>query len=104
MKLLLFVILLTGCAASMKELIVEAKECVAHSVNEQGVIGATPEQRTACWAPVNDKIAAKERAAELREKRQGPSCGGRLVAWCDWKGCQCVSSRDVQDALRRARL
>jgi len=98
MQYILLLAILGGCAASMDELIVEAKECVDQSTNLQGVIGATGEQRQVCWAPVNDRIEARERAEERREKREGPSCGKGLIAWCDWTGCRCVT----KDAVRRA--
>jgi hypothetical protein len=52
---LLFV-LLAGCAVPMDELIKEAKECVDHSTNEMGIIGASDEQRMACWADVNIRL------------------------------------------------
>ena len=36
-----------GCASSsIEELTAEAKECVDHSTNELGVIGATPDKRS----------------------------------------------------------
>jgi len=57
---LLFVLLAistVGCASnSLEELAAEAKVCVAQSTNELGVIGASPEQRTACWVAYNEKI------------------------------------------------
>ena len=53
---LLFVcVTIAGCASNINELMIEAKECVDQSTNELGVIGATPEQRTACWAAYNKK-------------------------------------------------
>jgi len=98
MKFLLLFGFLTGCAASMGELIVEARECVDQSTNLAGVIGATDEQSTACWAAVNEKIESRERAEEKREQREGPSCE-KGVAWCDWTGCRCVSRAAVRQAL-----
>jgi len=71
MQYILLLAILGGCAVSMDELIVEARECVEQSTNLQGVIGATEEQRTACWAAVNEKTEilfkrSERQAEELR--------------------------------------
>ena len=72
---LLFVLVtISGCATPINELIIEAKECVDHSANELGVIGASKEQRTACWADANDRIAAAAKRELERETAQANSC------------------------------
>ena len=103
---LLFVLLTigtVGCAAnSLEELMVEAKECVDQSTNLAGVIGASDEQRTACWADANKKLEMMAKREKQMEEEAAGRCPGRLVAWCDWKGCRCVSPGAVRDAFRRA--
>ncbi len=92
-----------GCATtSLEELTAEAMECVDQSTNLAGVIGASKEQRTACWADANEKIESMAKAEKMREERKGASCGPRLIAWCDWKGGVCISSRQMDDIFRRA--
>ncbi len=59
-----------GCASNINELMVEAKECVDRSTNEMGVIGATPEQRTACWAAYNEKTEKLFAISERKRKEQ----------------------------------
>ena len=102
----LLVVLLTigtvGCATSLEELTAEAKVCVDQSTNLAGVIGASKEQKTACWAGANEKLESMAKAEKRREERKGPTCGDGLVAWCDWKGCVCISRSQMQDIFRRA--
>jgi len=58
-----------GCAtSSIEELTAEAKECVDQSVNELGVIGASPEQRIACWAAYNTKTEILFERSERKRK------------------------------------
>jgi hypothetical protein len=91
-----------GCASSMDELMTEARECVDTSTNEFGVIGASDEQRAVCWADVNKRIEASEQREKRQEQKRGASCGPGLVAWCDWKGCVCISQSQVREIFRRA--
>ena len=95
-----------GCAtSSIEELTAEAKKCVDTSINELGVIGASDEQRTACWVPVNKKIEAQAKWEKRQQERRGASCGNGLLAWCDtWGRCQCVSQEKVRETLRRVGL
>ncbi len=68
---LLFVCITIGtvsCASNINELMVEAKECVNHSTNELGVIGATSEQRIACWSAYNKKTEELFKISERRRK------------------------------------
>ena len=102
---LLFVLLTmgtVGCATSLTELTAEAKVCVNQSTNLAGVVGATPEQRTACWADVNNRIAANAKRDAERDIEYADRCPSRMVKWCDWKGCVCVDQWEAQEALRRA--
>jgi len=104
---LLFVLVTIGtvsCATSTNELIIEAKECVDHSTNELGVIGATDEQRTACWAEANDRIAAVAKRELEMETEQANSCTNGYIKVCEvWssndKRCSCVSRDEVSRAL-----
>ena len=90
---LLFVLLtISGCAASIEELMIEAKECVDHSTNELGVIGATPEQRTACWAAYNKKTEKLFEISERNRKEQEyyeyyiALCAGGYPVFKSWGG------------------
>ena len=90
---LLFVFLtIGGCAPNITELMVEAKECVDHSTNELGVIGATPEQRTACWAAYNEKTAELFKMSERRRKEDEyyqyyiALCGSGYPVFKSWGG------------------
>ncbi len=68
---LLFVcVTIGGCAPNITELMVEAKKCVDHSTNELGVIGATPEQRTECWAAYNKKTEELFKISEKKRKER----------------------------------
>ena len=95
-----------GCASSsLEELTAEAKECVDQSTNLAGVVGATPEQKTACWADANKKLEMMAKREKQIEAEAAARCPGRLVAWCDtWGRCQCVSSAQSREALRRMGL
>ena len=69
---LLFVLLAistVGCATSLEELTTEAKECVAQSANEQGVIGASQEQRLSCWAAYNEQTEIRFERSERKRKK-----------------------------------
>jgi len=69
---LLFVLLAistVGCAtSSIEELTAEARECVDQSANEHGVIGASKEQRLACWAAYNEKTEIDFKRSERKRK------------------------------------
>ena len=101
--LLLFTVLLVGCAVPTKTLLKDAKECVATSHNDKGVIGASPEQSAACWVAANQRLKAIEKREEREKKRKGESCGKGLIKWCDqrWGRCGCVREHDAREALRR---
>ena len=81
-----------GCASNITELMVEAKECVDHSTNKLGVIGATPEQRTACWAAYNRKTEESFKISERRRKEQEyyeyyiALCGSGYPVFKSWGG------------------
>ena len=84
-----------GCASSQEriiELSAEAKECVKHSTNELGVIGATPEQRTACWAAYNRKTEESFKISERRRKEDEyyqyyiTLCGSGYPVFKSWGG------------------
>ena len=98
MKLLLFVLVTigtVGCVSSQEriiELSAEAKECVNHSTNELGVIGATSEQRTASWAAYNKKTEELFKISERRRKEQEyyeyyiALCGSGYPVFKSWGG------------------
>jgi len=92
-----------GCASNMTELVSKARECVDKSTNDMGVIGASEEQRTACWAAVNKKLESQAKWKKRQQEKKGPSCGKGLVAWCDWTGCRCVTTNAVREVFRRSR-
>ena len=99
-SLLLSVIFLTGCAASMSELITEAKECTKTSINPQGVIGKpTDEQSGACWAGVNKKLEAQKKSEKRREiaKQCCIRPNGKPMM-----NCKCISAETLEEALRRS--
>ena len=93
---LLFVILTigtVGCAtSSLEELTAEAKECVDTSTNLAGVIGATSEQRTACWAAYNEKTEKRFEMSERRRKEDEyyqyyiALCGSGYPVFKSWGG------------------
>ncbi len=92
---LLFVLITistVGCATSLEELTAEAKECVAHSTNEQGVIGATPEQRTKCWAAYNEQTEIRFERSERKRKEDEyyqyyiAVCGSGYPVFKSWGG------------------
>ena len=86
----------------MEELKTEARECVDHSTNELGVIGATDEQRTVCWKGVNNKLEAQAKAEKMRKERAGLNCGRGLIAWGDdWHGYNCITHAEARARLRR---
>ena len=101
--LLLFAILLAGCAVVPTEtLIQEAKECVATSHNDKGVIGASSEQSTACWEKFNKHQDAVARREEREEKRKAESCRRGYVKFCNsWGRCGCMTDAVFRDWLRR---
>ena len=92
-----------GCATtSLEELTAEAKECVKQSTNLAGVVGATDEQKTLCWADANKKLEMMAKREKRIEAEAAARCPGRLVAWCDrWGRCQCISPGVAREALRR---
>lgn len=106
--LLLCVMTLTGCASvPLEQLTAEARECVKNKAIENSlegglVVEATQEQHEYCWIPVNEKVEAMEKREKKRKDNESP-CGQRLINWCDWTGCRCVTSGAVQDAMNRAR-
>ena len=83
---------------------VEAKECVDHSTNELGVIGATSEQRTVCWAKANKKLKSMaKREAELEAAEAG-KCPRGTTKWCTKRSarserCSCARNEDVRRTL-----
>ena len=92
---LLFVLLAistVGCAASIEELMVEAKECVDQSANEQGVIGASKEQRLACWSAYNEKTEIRFKRSERKRKEDEyyqyyiALCGSGFPVFKSWGG------------------
>ncbi len=90
---LLFVLLtIGGCASNITELMVEAKECVDTSTNELGVIGATSEQRTVCWAAYNKKTEELFKISERRRKEDEyyqyyiALCGSGYPVFKSWGG------------------
>lgn len=96
MKLILL-LLLAACAAPTSELIAEAKECVSTHINERGIIGKpSNEASKLCWAEVNKRAEAHARREEKKEKQPCPTT---LVAWCDLRGCTCVSHYEARRAL-----
>ena len=101
---LAFVILSTGCATSIEELTVEAKECVDHSTNELGVIGASKEQRTACWVPVNEKLASIAKREARFEAEEAARCPRGYTKLCDWTGCGCITNYEFREMMRRMRF
>ena len=103
--LLLSVIFLTGCAASMSELITEAKECTKTSINPQGVIGKpTGEQSGACWEKVNNKVEANAKREAEAEAAAAGRCPRGTTKWCKSRvpgpqRCSCVRNEDARRAL-----
>ena len=97
---LLFVLITistVGCASnSLEGLLVEAKECVAQSTNEQGVIGASKEQRLACWAAYNEQTEIRFKRSERKRKKDEyyqyyrDVCGLGYPVFKSWGG------RDIQ--------
>jgi len=82
-----------GCATqSLEELSAEAKVCVAQSTNELGVIGASKEQKRACWVAYNEKIEiAYEREERKRADREFDEyyiryCGSDIPVFESWGG------------------
>ena len=81
-----------GCAPNITELMVEAKKCVKQSTNELGVIGATSEQRTVCWAAYNEKTEELFKISERRRKEDEyyqyyiTLCGSGYPVFKSWGG------------------
>ncbi len=81
-----------GCASNINELMIEAKECVNHSTNKLGVIGATSEQRTACWSAYNKKTEELFKISERRRKEDEyfqyyiALCGSGYPVFKSWGG------------------
>jgi len=81
-----------GCASSIEELMIEAKECVAHSTNEQGVIGASKEQRLACWSDYNEQTEIRFKRSERKRKEDEYDayyqavCGSGYPVFKSWGG------------------
>ena len=106
---LAFVIFLAGCAASMDELIVEAKECVnnSYSVDERGVIGdPTDEQKTICWNAVNNRVETIEKRAHERALESQTRCPKGMVKVCRvWsvndRTCGCATRMEIGRVLGR---
>ena len=93
-----------GCATtSLEELTAEAKECVKQSTNLAGVVGATKEQRTACWADANKKLESMARREKELEAEAAGRCPRGTVKWGDdWHGYKCITRSQVREKLRRA--
>ena len=105
-SLLLSVIFLTGCSATMSELLTEAKECISTSINPQGIIGKpTDEQSTACWKKVNNKVEVNAKREHEREIEKANACPKGTTKWCrvysrNDKRCSCVSRYEIGRILR----
>ncbi len=93
-----------SCVASTEELLIEAKECVAQSTNEQGVIGASKEQQTACWVPVNERLASIAKREARLEAEEANRCPNGYVKYCDWTGCGCITNYEFREMMRRMRF
>ena len=107
---LLFVLLTigtVGCAtSSIEELTAEAKECVDTSTNLAGVIGATSEQRTVCWADANKKLESMAKRAKELEEMEAGKCPLGTTKWCTKRGigpesCSCVSNWEARRVFER---
>ena len=104
---LLFVLATIGtvsCATPTEELITEAKECVNTSANELGVIGASKEQKTACWAAANSRIAAVAKRELERDIELATACPMGQVKVCQVysrsdKRCACIRDYDLNRVL-----
>jgi len=99
MKLILL-LLLTGCAAPMEELMVDAEECVdnTRNVSTQGIVTKpSDEQRGECWLIVNERL---ETEAQREEKKKRT----RLCCVDKWgkqiHGCKCIYDRRAIDRMR----
>ncbi|KKK81611.1 hypothetical protein LCGC14_2811710 [marine sediment metagenome] len=112
MKLLLFVLVTigtVGCVSSQEriiELSAEAKECVDTSTNLAGVIGATSEQRTVCWADANKKLESMAKRAKELEEMEAAKCPRGTTKWCTKRGigpesCSCVSNWEARRVFER---
>ena len=105
---LLFVLATIGtvsCATPTEELITEAKECVRTSANEMGVIGASKEQRTACWAAANSRIAAVAKRELERDIELANACPRGTIKFCRGHSrrdqqCDCVNNDAVREIFR----
>jgi len=104
MQYILLLAILGGCATSMDTLIVEAKECVAQSSNDAGVIGASNEQSTACWIAVNEQLEVQARRQAKRDLEEAERCLNGYVKVCDWTGCGCITNRAFREWIKRSRF
>ena len=105
---LLFVLVMiggstVGCAStSLEELTAEAKVCVKQSTNLAGVVGASDEQRTSCWADANKKLEMMAKREKELEAEAAGRCPRGTVQWGDdWHGYKCISNYDSREKLRR---
>ncbi len=69
-----------GCAATMDELIQEAKECVATYTDTNGIVRHAPDEyRTQCWEAVNRRQDIIERREALKPDERGNCPTGLVV-------------------------
>ncbi len=94
-------LILAGCSAPIEELIQDAKECVNKSSNELGVVGASDEQREACWLAVNERMEADNRRQLEKEKEEREKCPSGYVKFVYRGEASCVRQADLQDWIRR---
>ena len=107
--LLLAVILLTGCTGtSTNRLHADAMGCGKELIIEPNGIVRTPteqEKKAQCmplWDAYNKRMDALAKAEARRKEKEGPDCGSKLIAWCDWTGCRCISRQSYRKIFRRA--
>ena len=74
------------------------------STNELGVIGASEEQRTACWVPVNEKLESIAKREAGIEAADATRCPDGYVKVCDQWGCGCMKNADFREWMRRMGL
>lgn len=95
---LLVVMLLTGCAASMSELLTEAKECTSTSINPQGIIGKpTADQSKTCWQKVNNKTEAIAKREAEKELEKANACPKGTTKVCSKRQGGRTSRKDPRD-------
>ena len=106
-SLLLSVIFLAGCAASLAEIKEEARECVKQAAitnsiqSDSGIVtAATAEQRANCWVDVNKKLEAQAKSEE-RRKAIRQCCTDRFGKPIMGR-CKCISREEVREIFKRA--